>query len=194
MAEVLKPRLSVEGHPDRRGGRAFAGSGDDYGQRLMKYIPLKVSGLFPILDSALDSYIKDPIAGISPYLLNLFVIILLLLAIVIEVNRAYDRANITGPTRWRIQSIQTVFNIFAFILWTYTVKGGIWDHTNNPALVVILDGLFLLFAQYIPDITRDEAQQAGFTVSAPEDSKTLLDSRPLPPVDPALARPDPVEK
>lgn len=178
MAKVLQPRLRIEGRLARAGGKAFAGSGDDYAQRLLKYIPLKVSGLFPVLDSALGAYIKDPVAGISPRLVNIFVVFALIVVILIEVHRAYNIEHIIGPTRWRMQLIQSAFNVIAFALWTYTVKGKIWNNTNNPALVIILDGVFLLFAQYIPSITLREAEKSGFSVSRLEDTEKTPASSP----------------
>lgn len=160
MAQVLKPRIRAKSAA-HRGGKAFSSSGDDYGQRLLKYIPLGVSGLFPILDSALADYLRTPVGEISPQQLDQLVLIALAIIVLIEVHRAYQKAGLHGRVRWWLQTVQSVFNLVAFVLWTYTVKGQVWGGTNNAALVVIFDGLFLAFAQYLPQITFAEAKQAG---------------------------------
>ena len=56
MARVLLPRIKVQG------GVAAAGD-QDWSARLVSYIPLTISGIYPILDNALSAYSKTPIPG-----------------------------------------------------------------------------------------------------------------------------------
>jgi hypothetical protein len=169
VAKVLVPRIQ-DAQPARRGGVAWsarvagarkASDGDDYGERLQKYIPLKVSGAFPILDHALESYPQHTIAGISPHLMDILVEVALGVFILVEINQAYARGKLKGWARWRLQIIQSLFNLTAFVLWTYTLKGQIWGGTNNLPVVIILNVLFLLFAAYAPEISPKEAAEAG---------------------------------
>jgi hypothetical protein len=166
MALILNPGIIVDGHrqasSQRNGGRAVSSSGDDYAQRLLRYIPVPIAGIYPVLDSAIQTYRKSPVTGLPSQFLNEVVFGLFLVAVIVDIHVAYQKKKIHGRLRRQVQATQTVFSLIAFILWSYTVKGQIWNGENNGGLVIILDGFFLLFANYKASFTRKELEDAGF--------------------------------
>jgi len=159
MIRVLRPKIK-----ERGAGTAVAGGQDDWTARLASYIPLPISGAYPLLDNALTAYAKEPLAqlGIAPWVLGWFVFVALLVLAGLDVNKAYNKKGLRGRTRWRIQIVQTVMMVIAFFLWTYSLHGSVWGSSYSAALSLILSIIFLLATAYVPAITPAEADQSGF--------------------------------
>jgi hypothetical protein len=133
-------------------------------QRLLKYIPLSIAGAYPLLENAITDYVKSPIAGVPPGLLEWIVFGLLLLWYALALNRGFYKKGYTGTQRWRLQSIQTAVSWLAFAIWTYSIKSAIWVGIGiyNAALAVVAVVVFVLFASfYAPTVNLDEAQKAN---------------------------------
>jgi hypothetical protein len=157
---IVKPRIRQPG-----AGTAAASTDETWSARLAKYIPLSIAGAYPVLDNALIAYAREPITdfGLTPRALDIIVFAALLGFSTLELHNQYRRSGLRGPSRWRVQLVQTGMMIVAFVLWTYSIKGSIWSGSYNAALSVILDVLFLLAANYVPTLTPKEAEASGFT-------------------------------
>lgn len=170
LREIVQPKANWVVLPNtiERGAGQSASSQETPDQRLFKYIPLSIAGAYPLLENAITDYIKSPISGVPPRLLEWIVFGLLLLWYAIALHRAFDKKGYTGKQRWRLQFIQTAVSIVAFCVWTYSIKSAIWMHIYNAALAVVLVVIFVLFASfYAPTVDLDEARKANMIAAQP---------------------------
>jgi len=164
MARVIRPRIREQA------GIAASGAGDDWSGRLLSYIPLTISGAYPVLDNALSAYASTyakpptPDASVSPRTLGVIVFGALIIYSIVELHLEYNKKQLSGYVRKKLQTLQTIVMAAAFMLWTYSIRGSIWGTTYNAALALILCILFMLGTRYLPPmgITLNEARQSGF--------------------------------
>lgn len=158
MSNVIKPRIS-----DPHTGRAVSGD-EAWSERLVKYIPLPIAGAYPVLENALQSYQKQ--AGlhlpIPTFWLVVIVFWLLVLWSWLDLHKQYNKAGVSGPARWRLEVFQGAVVLVAFAIWTYSIHGLVWGDLYNAGLAMVLVVLFLLFADYAPKISPEEAKASGF--------------------------------
>jgi hypothetical protein len=130
--------------------------------RLLKYIPLSIAGAYPLLENGVAEYIQSPVGNLSPRWIEWFVFVALLLYYAIILNRAFNKKDIRGKTRVRLQTLQTAISVIAFFIWTYSIKSAIWSDIYNAGLAIIIAVLFVLFAGlYAPTVSLEEAREAN---------------------------------
>jgi len=153
MEYIVRPKVTLEG-----AGKA-AGGEQTPQDRLMTYIPLSISGVYPLLENGISDYVKTPFHGLSPRSLELVVFGLLLLWYVIFLHRQFNKTPYKGRARAKLQVLQTFVSIVAFCVWTYSIKSAIWTDIYNAGLAVVATAIFVLFASlYVPTVTPDQAQ------------------------------------
>ena len=154
MDYIVRPNVSQPGP-----GKAAASSEQSTQDRLMAYIPLSISGVYPLLENGIAEYIKTPFKDISPRSIELAVFGLLLLWYMLFLHKQYNKVAFKGWVRAKLQGWQTLVSILAFCVWTYSIKSAIWTDIYNAGLAIVVTVIFVLFAGlYVPTVTPDQAK------------------------------------
>src|ERR1700754_2915889 len=124
MDYIVRPNIAVKA--------AKAASGEQTPQdRLMTYIPLSISGIYPLLENGIAEYIKSPFKNLSPRLIEWAIFGLLLLWYIFFLHKQYNKQPYKKWARAKLQGVQTFVSITAFFVWTYSVKSAIWTDVYN---------------------------------------------------------------
>jgi hypothetical protein len=126
--------------------------------RLMTYIPLSISGVYPLLENGIAEYVKSPFEKMSPRLIEWAIFGLLLLWYILFLHKQYNKQAYVKWARAKLQGVQTFVSIVAFVVWTYSIKSAIWADVYNAGLAIVFTAIFVLFASlYAPTVTPDQA-------------------------------------